>query len=152
MAGLRVGAVISSPDRIQSIRSILINDLGTNIVSQAGAIEALKSKHEWIDEIKETTFNNQKIIKDAVDKIDDVFLPVYPSSANMMVIDISQTGIVPEKLADYLLDKKVFIRQGSYTSVLFGDKYVRLSFSIPEEQVKIFAKEFTEAIEVLRTQ
>ena len=152
MAGLRIGAVISSPDRIQSIRTILINDLGTNIVSQAGGIAALKSKYSWINDIKQITRNNQKIIKDAVDKIEGVFLPVYPSEGNMMAIDISQTGINPEKLADYLLEKKVFIRQGSYTSRLFGDRYVRVSFSIPEKQVKIFAKEFTDAIATLRAQ
>ena len=51
MAGLRIGAMISTPDILNSVRSIVINDLGTNVVAQKGALAALKSKHEWIDRI-----------------------------------------------------------------------------------------------------
>jgi len=150
MAGLRIGAIIALPDIMASIRSIVINDLGTNVVSQTGAIAALKSKSQWIDHIRDTTRNNQKIIKEAVDQVEGAFIPVYPSDGNMIAIDLKGTGIDPQAMTDYLLEKKVFIRQGSYTSKLFGDRYVRVSFSVPEEQVKIFAEKFLEAVDVLR--
>ncbi|KZX10295.1 pyridoxal phosphate-dependent aminotransferase [Methanobrevibacter filiformis] len=150
MAGLRIGAIISSSELIASIRPILINDLGTNLVAQAGAITALRSKETWIERIVTTTRNNQKRIKKMIDTIDDIFIVNYPSDGNMLGIDISKTGINPEKLSENLLDKKIFTRQGSYTSNEFGDKYLRVSFSIPEEQVKIFCKEFPIAIEELR--
>ena len=55
MAGMRIGAVIGVPDVIKSIKSIVINDLGTNVISQRGAIAALKSKKEWLGHIKNTT-------------------------------------------------------------------------------------------------
>jgi aspartate/methionine/tyrosine aminotransferase len=135
---------------MKSVRSIVINDLGTNVLSQAGAIAALKSKDKWIDHIRDTTRNNQKIIKDAVDKVEGAFIPVYPSDGNMLAIDLKDTGIDPQAMTDYLLERKVFIRQGSYTSKLFGDRYIRVSFSVPEEQVKIFAEKFLEAVNVLR--
>ena len=32
----------------------------------------------------------------------------------------------------------------------FGDKYLRVSFSVPPEDVKVFADEFKKAVEVLR--
>ena len=150
MAGLRIGAIIGLPEIMKSVRSIVINDLGTNVVSQTGAIAALKSKSQWIDHIRDTTRNNQKIIKDAVDQVEGAFIPVYPSDGNMMAIDLKDTGIDPQAMTDYLLENKVFIRQGSYTSKLFGDRYVRVSFSVPEEQVKIFAEKFLEAVDVLR--
>ncbi|MBZ9570782.1 pyridoxal phosphate-dependent aminotransferase [Methanobrevibacter sp. TMH8] len=150
MAGLRIGSIISTKEIISSVRTILINDLGTNLIAQAGAIAALKSKDSWINEITNTTRNNQKLIKECVDEIKGVFIPVYPSNGNMLAIDLKNTGIDPKVMADYLLKKKIFTRQGAYTSNLFGDKYLRVSFSIPEEQVKIFVKEFKSAVDVLR--
>ncbi|GAB6055804.1 pyridoxal phosphate-dependent aminotransferase [Methanobacterium movens] len=150
MAGLRIGGIIATPDVLNSVRSILINDLGTNVISQAGAIAALKSKQEWIDDIKNQTRKNQDIIKKAVDQVEGAFLPVYPSDGNMIAIDLKETGIDPQVMADYLIDKKIFIRQGAYTSKLFGDRYIRISFSVPEYQVKIFAEKFIEACDKLR--
>ena len=151
MAGLRLGAIISSQEVIDVVKSIIINDVGTNMVAQAGALAALKSKSEWIDRVRDTTFENQKIIKEAVDQCEGVFLPVYPSSANMMGIDLSGAGIDPEDMSAYLIEKKVFTRQGSYTSNTFGHNYLRVSYSIDPEKVKVFAREFVLAVEALRT-
>jgi aspartate/methionine/tyrosine aminotransferase len=150
MAGLRIGAMISSFEIIEAVKSIIINDLGTNIVSQSGAIAALKSKDKWLNDIVNTTRNNQKLIKSMIDKIDDVFILNYPSDANMISIDIEKTGIDSNVLSTYLLDKNIFTRSGNYTSNRFGDKYLRVSFSIPEEEVKIFIQEFPKAIAKLR--
>ena len=47
------------------------------MVAQAGALAALKTKSEWIDRVRDTTFENQKIIKEAVDQCEGVFLPVF---------------------------------------------------------------------------
>jgi aspartate/methionine/tyrosine aminotransferase len=151
MAGLRIGAMISTPNILNSVRSILINDLGTNIVAQKGALAALKSKHEWIDRIKNITRSNQKIIKKAVDEIEGAFLPVYPSDGNMLAIDIYKTGIEPVDVAEFLLDRKIFTREGNYTSKLFGGRYLRVSFSIPKAGVEKFAVDFQDAIDALRT-
>lgn len=151
MAGLRIGAVISSPDLIRHMRSSVINDLGTNSLAQEAAIAGLQSKSDWIEDIRQTCFKNQELIKEAVDETQGTFLPVYPSDANMMTIDISETGIKPEELSEYLLEEKnIFIREGNYTSKLFGDKYVRLSYSIPAEEVMEFRKEFKNAVSTLQ--
>ena len=150
MAGLRIGGVISSKPIIDVIKNAVVNDLGVNIVTQYGAVAALKYKDEWEDEVREISFTNQKLIKEMVDEIYGVFLPVYPSDANMMVIDISGAGINPKVLSNYLFKRKIFTREGEYTSELFGDRYLRVSFSIPTEQVKVFCEEFPKAIEALR--
>ncbi|MDR2624157.1 MAG: pyridoxal phosphate-dependent aminotransferase [Methanobrevibacter sp.] len=151
MAGLRIGAMISNHDIISGVKTIIINDLGTNIVAQAGAIAGLKSKDKWLDDVVKTTRNNQRLIKSMIDNVDDVFIVNYPSDGNMLAIDIEKTGINSEELAEYLLDKNIFTRGGNYTSPNFGDKYLRVSFSIPEKEVKIFNQEFPKAIEILRT-
>ncbi len=150
MAGLRIGSVVSSKDIIDVIKNAVINDLGVNIIAQYGAIAGLKSKHNWEDNIREISFNNQRLIKEMVDTIDGVFLPVYPSDANMMVIDVSQTGINPKELSNYLYNQGIFAREGEYTSELFGNRYLRISYSIPTEEIKIFCDEFPDAIEKLR--
>lgn len=150
MAGLRIGAVVADEEVIEVLKNVVVNDLGVNVVSQTGAIAGLESKDRWEDYIRTTTLNNQKLIKECVDEIDGVFLPVYPSQANMMAIDLSGAGINPKDMAEYLLDKKIFTREGEYTSKNFGQNYLRVSFSIPEEDVKYFCKEFKEAVEVLR--
>ena len=150
MAGLRIGGVISSKPIIDVIKNAVVNDLGVNIVTQYGAVAALKYKDEWEDGVREISFTNQKLIKEMVDEIDGVFLPVYPSDANMMAIDISGAGINPKVLSNYLFKRKIFAREGEYTSELFGDRYLRVSFSIPTEQVKVFCEEFPKAIEALR--
>lgn len=149
MAGLRIGAMISTPDIIKSVRTILINDLGTNVVAQKGAIAAVNSKYEWLDRIRNTTRSNQKYIKRAVDQVEGTYLPVYPSEANMMVIDLFETGVKPTELADYLLGRGIFAREGSYTSKQFGHRYLRVSYSIPTENVKYFTECFLEGMDEL---
>ena len=151
MAGLRIGGVISSKPIIDSIKNAVVNDLGVNIISQYGAIAGLKSKPQWFDNMRETCFENQRLIKEMIDPIEGVFLPVYPSQANMMVIDLSGAGIDPKVMSNYLVDKKLFTREGEYTSEEFGDRYLRISFSIPTEEIKIFCEEFPKAVEALRT-
>lgn len=151
MAGLRVGGVVSSKPIIKSIKNAVVNDLGVNIISQYGAIAGLKSKDQWFDKMRETCFENQRLISKMIEPIEGVFLPVYPSDANMMAIDLSGAGIDPKDMSNYLIEKKLFTREGEYTSEEFGDRYLRVSFSIPTEEVKIFCDVFPKAAEDLRT-
>ena len=69
MAGMRIGSVIGVPEIIKSIKTIVINDLGTNVVSQRGAIAAIKSKKEWLTRIKTITRSNQDIIRKQLIKL-----------------------------------------------------------------------------------
>ena len=68
----------------------------------------------------------------------------------MLAIDIYNTNVTPLAISEYLLDKKVFTREGSYTSKDFGHRYLRVSFSIPPEDVKYFAKIFVEGMNILK--
>lgn len=150
MAGMRIGAVIGIPELIKSIKTIVINDLGTNLVAQRGALAAVKSKKQWLGRITDITRSNQKIIKDAVDQVSGAFIPVYPSQGNMLAIDLKNTGVTPLEISEYLLDRKIFTREGSYTSSRFGERYLRVSFSIPPEDVHYFAKTFLEGMESIK--
>ncbi|MDD6256115.1 pyridoxal phosphate-dependent aminotransferase [Methanobrevibacter boviskoreani] len=151
MAGVRLGAVVAPEPLIATIKNVVVNDLGVNIIAQKGGIAALKSKPKWIKKIRETTFHNQELIKDMVDTVDGVYLPVYPVDANMMVIDLTGAGIKAKDMSSYLLKKDIFTREGNYTSKLYGDDYLRISFSIPTEEIEVFCQEFPKAVEALRT-
>ena len=52
LAGMRIGAVVGVPEIINSIRSIVINDLGTNLVAQNGAMTAIESNQNGWKESK----------------------------------------------------------------------------------------------------
>ena len=151
MAGVRLGAVVAPEPLIATIKNVVVNDLGVNIIAQKGGIAALKSKPKWIKKIRETTFHNQELIKDMVDTVDGVYLPVYPVDANMMVIDLTGAGIKAKDMSSYLLKKDIFTREGNYTSKLYGDDNLRISFSIPTEEIEVFCQEFPKAVEALRT-
>ena len=150
MAGLRIGGVIASKPLIDAIKNAVVNDLGVNIISQYGAIAGLKTKPDWIGDVREICFENQRLINEMIEPLEGVFLPVYPSDANMMVIDLSGAGINPKEMSNYLIEKKLFTREGEYTSEDFGDRYLRISFSIPTEEIKVFCEEFPKAVEALR--
>ncbi len=147
LAGLRLGAHIATNELIKQIAHYKINDLGTSIISQVAGIAALRTKSEWLPEVIEAIKVNQAIIKDAVDKIKRVFLPVYPSQGSMFVIDISGTGKTSESVAGEMLKRGFFIRAASYTTRRFADRYVRTSFAIPKPQIEQFAVEFPNVFE-----
>ena len=86
-----------------------------------------------------------------MDKVDGARLPVFPSKANMFVIDVSATGVNPEALEERLLhDFLVHGRAGSYLSKLNGEKFFRVSFTVPEKDAKRFADAFPETMAKLR--
>ena len=84
------------------------------------------------------------------DKIDGVELPVYPSAASMMVIDISKHNANPQDVQDKLLyENDIFVRAGNYVSERFGDNFIRVSFSIPTHEVEQFVDAFPKVMDEL---
>src|SRR5207244_7287470 len=96
LAGLRIGAIIGPADAIQTLRRFDTNVLGVNVLAQRAALAALKSKKEWLPGVRRICGKNQEMIRGAVGKVDGASLPVYPSKANMFVIDLAPTGAKPE--------------------------------------------------------
>jgi len=150
LAGLRVGSLVGPKDFISDIRGTMVSDLGINVVGQRAAIAALETKPKWLPELVETALKNQELIKEAVDKVDGAELPVYPSAASMMVIDISKHNADPQDVQDKLLyENDIFVRAGNYVSARFGDNFIRVSFSIPTPEVERFAEAFPKVMEEL---
>jgi len=150
-AGMRLGGLIM-PDKVSDhLHKYRTNVLSANVLAQVGAKTALETKDQWLDDMLEQSRKNQRLIKECVEGIADVFLPVYPSNTNMFAIDIGGTGISPESLQEKLLyEHDVFVRSGTYVSKSSGEDFIRVSFTVPEEGVRRFVDVLPDVIEELR--
>ncbi|MGA8711142.1 MAG: pyridoxal phosphate-dependent aminotransferase [Thermoplasmata archaeon] len=151
LAGMRLGGLIARPERLKTITRFNTNDLGVNVLSQAAALAALRTKPQWIGAVVRQTRANGARIRDVVSAVAGASLPVYPSRANMMVIDIAATGIRPEAVQEEMLRRHgVFVRAGNYLSPTHGERFVRLSFSNPPADIERFAHAFPVTMQALR--
>jgi aspartate/methionine/tyrosine aminotransferase len=151
LAGMRLGGFFAAPDLASAIGRFNTNDLGVNILAQVAARAALKTKPQWIGEVVRQTRANGARIREVVAGIPGTFLPVYPSRANMMVIDIGETGVTPESVQDEMLYRhQVFVRAGNYLSPTHGRRFVRISFSNPPAHIERFAQAFPDVMKALR--
>ncbi|MFW5945685.1 MAG: pyridoxal phosphate-dependent aminotransferase [Candidatus Natronoplasma sp.] len=150
-AGMRLGALIMPNEVSDHLHKYRTNVLSANVLAQVGAKTALETKDQWLDDMVEQSRKNQRLIKECVEGIADVFLPVYPSNTNMFAIDIGGTGISPETLQEKLLyEHDVFVRSGTYVSKSSGEDFIRVSFTVPEEGVRRFVDVLPDVIEELR--
>ncbi len=150
LAGMRIGAIIGPPDAIKTLKKYDTNVLGVNVLAQRAALAALRTKKEWLPEVRRVCERNQETIRRALAKVDGASLPVFPSKANMFVIDLASTGVNPEIVEERLLfDHLVHTRAGAYLSRTNGGKFLRVSFSVPEADCKRFADAFPAVMEKL---
>jgi len=150
LAGMRVGAILGPPDAIQSLRKFDTNVLGVNVLAQRAALAALETKKEWLPDVRRTCERNQGTIRRTVGKVDGASLPVYPSKANMFVVDLAPTGVNPDEVERRLLfDHLVHTRAGSYLSRKHGGKFLRVSFTVSEADCQRFADAFPQVMEKL---
>jgi aspartate/methionine/tyrosine aminotransferase len=151
LAGMRVGAILGPREIVATLRKFDTNVLGVNVLAQRAALAALRTKAEWRPDVLHVCEANQRTIAAAVEKVDGAFLPVYPSKANMFVIDLADAGVKPEAAEEVLLrDHLVHTRAGGYLSKRSGGKFLRVSFSVSREDCGRFAQAFPAVVEKLR--
>jgi len=139
LAGLRVGAVVADSDLIERLAGSPPNNLGSSILSQRAALAGLKIKSEWFPGVLRQQRANQKLINDAVMRISGLEMPVYPSNGNFIVIECEKAGVKPEALVAAFQEHKIMIRQGAYHTPTFGDRFIKVSTSVPS----LWVEEFT---------
>ncbi len=150
LAGLRIGGFLAPPDLLARIARFNTNDLGVNVLAQAAAKAALRTKSSWIGEVVRQTRANDRRIGEVVRGVPGTSVLVAPSRANMTAIDIAGTGVPPGALQEELLRRHgVFVRAGSYLSPSHGERFVRVSFSNPPADIERFAAAFPEALRAL---
>jgi histidinol-phosphate/aromatic aminotransferase/cobyric acid decarboxylase-like protein len=64
---------------------------------------------------------------------------VQPSQGNFLAVDIGSSGWTADQVCAALLDQDVFIRSGTYQSPGFGERFVKVSTSVPATWAGRFA-------------
>jgi aspartate/methionine/tyrosine aminotransferase len=149
-AGLRVGAVVAHPDVVEKLAGAPPNNLGSNILSQRAALAGLRIKDEWFPGVLAQQRANQKLIKEAVDRIPGLAMPVYPSNGNFIVIECDRAGVKPEALVAAYQAHDIMIRQGAYHTPTFGDRFVKVSTTVPTAWVEEFVALLPRLVEEAR--
>lgn len=150
LAGLRIGAIVAHPDLVERLSVAPPNNLGSSILSQRAAAAGLRIKSEWFPQALELTRANQKLIKDAVDKIENLEMPVFPSNGNFIVIETGKAGVSPDALVAEYQKHNIMIRQGSYHTPSFGDRFVKVSTSVPAAWIEEFVALLPDLVERAR--
>ena len=146
LAGLRLGGLMARPALIEMLSEGQPNSLGSNLVSQKGAIAGLRTRAEWFPEVNRIQRANQASIHEAVAPINGLDMPVYPSNGNFVVIDTSAACIAPETLCELYLERGIMIRQAAYQSRLFADRFVKVSTTVPTEDADRFCALLPEVV------
>ncbi len=139
LAGLRVGAVIAAPDVVEQLAAAPPNNLGSSLLSQRAALAGLAIKSEWFPGVLALTRENQALIHAAVGRLPGFSMPVYPSNGNFVVLECGD-GVRPEALVAAYGERGIMIRQGSYHTPTFGDRFVKVSTSVPKAWIEEFVE------------
>jgi len=140
LAGLRVGAVIAAPDVVEQLAAAPPNNLGSSLLSQRAALAGLAIKSEWFPGVLALTRDNQALIRAAVEGLPGFSIPVYPSNGNFVVLECGSSGVRPEALVAAFGERGIMIRQGSYHTPTFGDRFVKVSTSVPKDWIEEFVE------------
>lgn len=150
LAGLRIGAVVAERSMIERLASFSTATLGSSVIAQRAALAGLTVKKEWMREVQATQRRNQGAIKEAVDAIAGLSMPVYPSQGNFVIIECSALGLRPEALTAVMAQRGIMIRQGSYHTPRFGSRFVKVSTTVPSAWIDAFCRELPDAVAAAR--
>jgi aspartate/methionine/tyrosine aminotransferase len=149
-AGLRVGTIIAAPELMERLAHATPNNLGSSIAAQRGAIAGLKVKSEWFPDVLRDQRANQALVHTAVAKLEGFEIPVYPSNGNFLIIECEKAGVKPEALCAVLARDNILVRQGSYHTAAFGDRFIKVSVTVPRTWVEEFCALLPRAAEHAR--
>jgi len=76
---------------------------------------------------------NKAMLRTVVDRVPGFSLPVWPSHGNFLVVETLAAGIRPEALVEASRRHGIMIRQGTYHTERFGERFVKVSTSVPTE-------------------
>jgi aspartate/methionine/tyrosine aminotransferase len=139
LAGLRLGAIVGGAGLLGRLTQTPANPLGASIAAQRAAIAGLTVKDSWLRELRRVNRRNQQIVIEAVEHSSFGRVLVQPSQGNFLAVDIGGHGWTADQVCAALLDRDVFIRSGTYQSPAFGDRFVKVSTSVPTAWAERFA-------------
>ena len=150
LAGLRIGAFVASAEIAEEIAGYATGVLGASVVAQRAALAGLGVKQEWMEEVLRINRQNQARLKEASEKL-GFKVPLYPSNGNFLVIETLDAGVRPEALVACCKEAGIMIRQGTYHTERFGDRFIKVSTTVPTEWVDRLCERLPGLVEAART-
>lgn len=138
LAGLRVGALVTHPELADRVAPFSQAPLGASVLAQQAALAGLSVKSEWMADVQAVQRGNQALVKEAADGVPGFRLPVYPSHANFLIVECVNAGVRPEALVAEFQTEGIMIRQGTYHTPKFGDRFIKVSTTVPREWMVAF--------------
>ena len=138
LAGLRLGALVASPRLINEFNAVATAVLGPSVFAQRMAQAGLSVKSEWMASLRAIDRGNKQKIVDAASRIPGFETPIPRSNGNFLIVEVLRSGIAPEALAAAARQRRFMIRPGRYHTERFGDRFVKISTSVPSEWVDEF--------------
>jgi histidinol-phosphate/aromatic aminotransferase/cobyric acid decarboxylase-like protein len=151
LAGMRLGALVADPALMERILPHSQAPLGASVLAQEAALAGLAVKKEWMADIGPRQRANQKLIHEAFSKLEGFHIPVFPSQANFLVVEVVDAGITPEALVGALGEAGIMIRQGAYHTPRFGHRFVKISTTVPEAWAQALCDALPAAVERARS-
>ena len=151
LAGMRIGALVAAPALFEEFARASTSVLGASVVAQRAAQAGLSVKAEWMAKVRPIDAANKAMIAEAIRGIDGLHLPIFPSHGNFLVLETIDAGIRPEALVECFRRKGIMIRQGTYHTARFGDRFVKVSTSVPSAWVEKFCSLLGEMVAQART-
>lgn len=149
LAGLRIGAFVANKKLAEEISSFATGVLGASVIAQRAALAGLAVKQEWMEKVLRINQENQEKLKDACEKL-GFAVPVYPSHGNFLVIETLDAGVRPEALVACCKDEGIMIRQGTYHTARFGDRFIKVSTTVPTEWVDKLCERLPSLVEAAK--
>jgi aspartate aminotransferase len=140
-AGLRFGALLAHSSLFNKITDRQISRLGVNSVVQRGAIRAFETKGSWLSEMRRINAMHQDMIRKSLGNSGAKAM-TNPSCGNFVAIDVTDTGLTAEKIVAGILEEGVVVRSGLYTSETYGDRFLRVTTTVPTASVTRFCQVF----------
>jgi histidinol-phosphate aminotransferase len=150
LAGMRIGALVAEPGLIDEFSSVSTSVLGASVVAQRAAMAGLSVKPEWMTEVRRLDRANKAMIIEAAEGA-GLTVPIPVSHGNFLVLETASTGVSPEAIVEAARRDGVMIRQGRYHTAMFGDRFIKVSTSVPSEWAERFCAGLPGYIETART-
>jgi aspartate/methionine/tyrosine aminotransferase len=141
-AGLRIGAAVVKRDMFDDIVAHHISRLGVNVVAQLGAAAAYRAKDRWLPTMFALNREHQGLLARCFERMTGFKVLVYPSFGNFLAVDVTGSGLTAEEVVRRTLQTGFVIRSGVYTSPRFGDAFVRVTTTIPHQDIEKFCEAF----------
>jgi aspartate/methionine/tyrosine aminotransferase len=136
LAGLRVGAMVGEPGLIARLAAAPPNNLGSSLIAQRAALAGLSIKAEWFPGVLALNRANQARLAEAVARTPGLSVPVPRSNGNFLIVETGSRAPSPEAICAAFARRDILIRQGAYHTPAFGDRFIKISTSVPADWVK----------------